>query len=308
MKYIIFNTSADYLEDMIEKTRSACNVDIVSINRTENFLAKILLGLHKFLGFSIFYRLHFSFFQIKPNINSDDILVIFDSNYWMISSKYLRRLYKNKIVFWYWNPVSTYSEKQRDIIVRNCDYIYTYNQNDSKKYSYLFFPQFYWDSNLRNNNNTYDFLFVGKDKGRGEMLNKLYDDLCHFGYTVKFHVISHDSSLPFSTMKYLKYSETKQYVKNSRCLIDFSSENNMGGLSLRVLESLFNNKKLITNNYTIRDYSFYSENNILIYDEHTSIEEINHFMTLDYADISDELKCLYSSCQWLRTIANPDFL
>ncbi len=303
MKYIIFNTNADYLQDMMSKTQANYDVNIISVPRTTNFISKIFLGLHKFLNISIFHKIHLKLLQNKPKLEKEDVIIVFDSNYWIKSLQFLRKKYKNKIVFWYWNPVSTYSQSIIKDVEANCDSVFTYNLYDSKKYGYKFHSQFYWDSSLQSEYQSFDFLFIGRDKGRSQQLLSIYNSLIKTDFKPKFYVISNDTSLPFSEKKYLSYAESKKYVKNSKCLIEFSAPNNFGGLSLRALESLFNNKKLITNDTSITDYSFYSSNNILVYTETTTIDDIIRFMELPSIIATEEILNEYSSYHWLQAIA-----
>ena len=52
-----------------------------------------------------------------------------------------------------------------------------------------------------------------------------------------------------------------------------------GGLTIRTLEALFYNKKLITNNESITEYDFYNADNIFIYKEQDcNIDALKSFL------------------------------
>lgn len=71
--------------------------------------------------------------------------------------------------------------------------------------------------------------------------------------------------------KSLLYSENLENVKKATCLLEIVVEGQTG-LTLRTMEALFFNKKLITNNSSIMQYDFYHPNNILIIRDEADID------------------------------------
>ena len=70
------------------------------------------------------------------------------------------------------------------------------------------------------------------------------------------------------------------------------------GLTLRPLEALFMKKKLLTNNKHIREYPFYSPDNIFIFGENNKTD-IVHFLQLEYDESVDALINEYNFNHWI---------
>lgn len=86
---------------------------------------------------------------------------------------------------------------------------------------------------------------------------------------------------------------------NSRCILD-SPQAGQLGLTIRVLEALGAKKKLITTNKDIKNYDFYKEENIYIYD---GCIDINHvFFRKPYVELEENIYKKYSLRSWLKEI------
>lgn len=90
-------------------------------------------------------------------------------------------------------------------------------------------------------------------------------------------------------------------VAQSHYLIDFVVSAH-SGLSFRTFEAIGYKKKLITTNKTIKEYDFYDENNILIWDETISQEKLLNFMNTPYKELPNEIYAKYSFSSWLKNI------
>ena len=87
---------------------------------------------------------------------------------------------------------------------------------------------------------------------------------------------------------------------NSKVVLDINHPLQFG-LTMRTIECIGAEKKLITTNKNIKDYDFYNPNNILIIDR----ENINidmSFFEKEYQTLPDELYKKYSLTNWLRNI------
>ena len=86
----------------------------------------------------------------------------------------------------------------------------------------------------------------------------------------------------------------------SKICLDFLNETHTG-LSFRTFEALCYDKKLITNNISIKNYDFYSHENIFVWDENNE-NELNYFLNLSYKSIDKNLKEKYSFGNWIEKI------
>ncbi|HIC8924602.1 TPA: hypothetical protein ACW72V_002073, partial [Elizabethkingia anophelis] len=102
----------------------------------------------------------------------------------------------------------------------------------------------------------------------------------------------------------VSFQQNLQNVKNASVLIDFQN-NKHGGLSFRIFEALFFEKKILTNNPSVKRYDFYNENNIYIFHE-DNINEIAKFLNKPYQKINSELINKYSFTNWIKYILDID--
>lgn len=188
----------------------------------------------------------------------------------IITRKYLlwlqRKFPDAQINFMYCNMIG----KARHIFpkdVPNGISVWTYDRYDSQKYNIkLTQVSAYFPSYVRNNKQIkYDVLFVGRDKGRGEMLLRLEDYLKSQGLVTKFVIVANGK---FSKKKSyyqeeVVYEQIVQWVAQSRSVLNVALEN-QHGITVRDLECLFNKKKLITTNKHITKAKFYNPNNIFV--------------------------------------------
>ena len=106
--------------------------------------------------------------------------------------------------------------------------------------------------------------------------------------------------------KGIKYSENLNNVKKSDILIDFVN-NVHSGLSFRVFESIFYQKKLITNNAEVSKYDLYHEDNIYIWDgEDINIDSLRDFLNKPYYILPPEILNKYSFKTWYSLILGID--
>ena len=136
----------------------------------------------------------------------------------------------------------------------------------------------------------YDCYWLGKIKSRLPVVNRLEKLLLSQKLTCRFIYV-------YERTQRLSYIENLRNVLNSKCIIDINDEGSFG-LSLRVMESIFFNRKLITTNSFIRQCDFYNPNNIFIYGEDKD-ESIKAFMDLDYQPVSQDILNRYDINEWI---------
>lgn len=100
----------------------------------------------------------------------------------------------------------------------------------------------------------------------------------------------------------IEYIDNLKNVENSDVLIDFIN-NVHSGLSFRVFESIFYQKKLITNNIEVSKYDLYHEDNIYIWDnEEINIDSLRDFLNRPYYILPSEVLNKYSFKTWYSSI------
>lgn len=90
----------------------------------------------------------------------------------------------------------------------------------------------------------------------------------------------------------LPSEQLTEKLKQSKAVVDIQHPKQTG-LTMRTIEMLGANKKIITTNTDIEHYDFYHPNNICIVDRHKVVVP-TEFMTAPYVPVDDEVKERYS--------------
>lgn len=98
------------------------------------------------------------------------------------------------------------------------------------------------------------------------------------------------------------YQENIDFVKKSKTLIDFKRDEH-DGLSLRFFEAMQYGKKIITDNFSVKNYDFYHPNNIFV-TNYVNLEGLVDFLQSPYQSLPSELVEKYSFKNWINTILN----
>lgn len=97
----------------------------------------------------------------------------------------------------------------------------------------------------------------------------------------------------------LGYYDYLKMVGTSRAILDIAQQK-QDGYSMRVMEAIFFNKKLVTTNTAVKQSVFYDENNIFIVDlKTTTADELQAFFAKPFRNYSDEVREYYSIEAWV---------
>ena len=133
---------------------------------------------------------------------------------------------------------------------KNIDEVWTFDKKDSLQYNLKYNPQFYtYNIKLPKRDLKYDILFLGRDKGRKESIQEWKTLFEQNNLKVNLCIIENEKD-------YIPYPKYLTMLSESKTILDFVAPG-QSGLTLRTMESLFLEKKLITNNQDIKNYDFY---------------------------------------------------
>lgn len=216
--------------------------------------------------------------------------------------KFIKKRNKDiRIIYWYWDPVYRVGTPQKRIF--NYVDIWSFDPEDCFRYSFNFNTTFYFnDISLPKNCIEYDVFFIGNDKGRAQYLQQLERRLSKVGIKGYYHILSHKPESKKHNYKQIAYPEYLNIVSRTKALIDIMPFG-QSGLTIRVMESIFFKKKLITNDNTIVTHDFYTAENIFILgkdDENRLIEFINS----PYLELEDDIVKRYEVRNWLERFNN----
>ncbi len=227
----------------------------------------------------------------KKNIKKYDEFIIFESLYDENISKIIKKNNPQcKIIMYFWNFIDIHNEYiLKD---KNVDEFWTFDVKDANKYKLKYNPQFYTKEVILENddNEKTDVIFLGRMKDRKNEILKIETEIKKKGLITNFKIIENEKD-------FISYDEYLKNVSATKCILDYNQKGQTG-LSLRPMEALFLEKKLITNNKDIKNYDFYNPNNIFILGE-DNIENIKEFMDKPYEKVEQKIIDYYDFEQWL---------
>jgi hypothetical protein len=214
------------------------------------------------------------------------------------------------------------SFKNREFLVNNIklfDQCFTFDSTDARDFGMKFRPLFFIDGfgSEEKTNNKYDISFIGtihsdRYKTITSFKQTLNSDRKSFFYLYlqapwvfwanKFG----NKAFKGATFDEFSYSplsvfEIQKIFNSSKAILDIQHPWQTG-LTMRTIEAIGANKKLITTNKFIERYDFFKPENIIIIPRVGKINIPNNFYEESYVPMSADLKYKYSIRGWLSEI------
>lgn len=197
------------------------------------------------------------------------------------------------------------------------DVIYSFDRADCKKYGFRLLPLFYCDMyKYADQNKNIDFSCIGGlHSEREQFVKKIISQYPEDRWNWEIILVA---SSRFSIMKeyifgkrtnipdFIGYHRiplicASDIMLRSKCTLDMPYPSQKG-LTLRTIESLGANTKLITTNKDVVEYDFYDPNNILVVDMSTNVIIPNEFVSSPYKLLSDSTVNKYSLNTWIHSL------
>lgn len=170
--------------------------------------------------------------------------------------------------------------------------IYSYSEADCEKFGFNFTNDFYLtDYPIENRPIEYDFYFLGRNKGRIDLLYDFVEKV-KGQYRVRCDILDENANLKESNEcfnyfdKFIPFEDYLKNVFSSKCLIDLTVT---GNITFRTIEAMIFKKKYITNNAEIVKRDFYRKDNIMVIGFDTTVEEITKFLDTPFSEIPNEV-------------------
>lgn len=216
-----------------------------------------------------------------------------------------------RLILYLLNP-AFFSEDYKKISTRW--EIWSFMKEDALKYNFKYGATFYNPQLLAQNSiekdsqtsTDCDLLFVGTDKGRKDFLLNLKSQLEQNKVACDFKIVDNFRSL-FSR----KYSREISYKylcrlnKRTSAILDVVQEGQTG-LTLRIMEGLLFDKKIVTTNAAIRTDKDFKDNPNIYVIAKDNIKELYTFLKKPIAEYPNDLKAKYSFTSWLKRIDNNE--
>lgn len=241
----------------------------------------------------------------KSSIEKYDKIIIFDNCATEELLKWIgEEVPKEKIVLWLWNIPS----KKIDGMEKYAN-IACFDEEYCKRRGYKFVHQFYFDNiKIKQEEQIYDFIYVGANKNRLTILNNLADYAA--ANKLKYKIFLYDPSCDTTQItktgivrmnRKVSYEELLCLIAQSKAIVEINSQS-QSGLTLRALEALFLKRKLITNNQYITKFDFYDPNNIYILRNET--KNLKMFLDSEYIEVENRIKDKYCYEDWIKKIVS----
>jgi hypothetical protein len=217
---------------------------------------------------------------------------------------------------WLWDPIRNYrksalSQWVYKMWLRHSGLkTYTFDPRDAEEYGLELTEQVFRHDPVPGDTATakdIDLYFVGTDKGRLAELVRWKDLFERQGLRTHFHIVA-DRRKTYSpqdkalvTDDWISYASNLELVRRSKCLLEVL-QGTQSGPTMRSIEALFFNCKLITNNASIIDCEFYHPSRIFVIGRDRP-EALQAFLESPVEVASEELLSKHEIWSWLRKFA-----
>lgn len=187
--------------------------------------------------------------------------------------KSIRKNYGDaKIVLHCTDKVSFYEKKFGKTnfwnLAKSCDAVASYNEIDAEKYGFYVIPTVISKYDIEYNESLKsDILFVGQERGRLDILHKIYRKATENGLVCDFTIIGVQSKdrLCGTNINYdrrIPYKEVLERIVSTKCILNIPQQG-ARGLSLRDYEAIANGKYLLTNNESAFSNKLFGEGQVI---------------------------------------------
>lgn len=154
------------------------------------------------------------------------------------------------------------------------DYIFSFDQNDCEKYGFIYHPTNYSSVAMMSNEKTeVDAFYVGVSKGRQEKLEDIFARLKKGGAKCSFYIsrVKKKNVPEIHYNEWLSYKQVLECIKRANCIVEVM-EGQQTGVTLRTMEAICYNKRLLTNNRSVRELPFFKTGYIQFFENVSDID------------------------------------
>ena len=246
-----------------------------------------------------------------------DVLIVFDSSCtqgflaWLV-----RHNPEKRIVLWYWNPPPARLDPKtirRNPLLAGVE-LWSYSPRDCARHGLRRNTTFYVEqafhgiaakgdaSNAEPEAMAVCAVFVGRDKGRIDALDRLKQLFAQAGCPLDLHIVADHPRRRLRSDRYrppMAYRALLAREARARVIVDVYADPE-AGLSLRAMEALRLGRKLVTNNRLIVQEPFYRPRNVLVLGEGSNQGELRAFLDRPLQPLPSKLVRSYEARAWLE--------
>ena len=274
-RYVLIGTGKDYVKRVWESEISREDVTWFD----EPFLVslkpvKALAHIHSSFLLNRYFNLPFRGIWEKAGsinhvkINEEDFyyFLLFDNTLARYTPAYIsnfKKQHRNAAFILFLD--NAMHKKERLILqhLDGMDLVYTNNKFDAEKYGFRYKFNIIPPLTTETSNQTikWDVFFVGNATDRLDIIHAVYDRLDELGLKTLMYIsgvkpsqISRRNNIIYN--QHLSYSRVTEFYDQSRCLLEVVGKKPTM-LTMRMMEALRRNKKLLTNHPFILEQNFY---------------------------------------------------
>lgn len=302
----------------LELINLGAKVDYFNERPFESSIAKILNRLNFKAAIKKSIEYHYSnIIQKSASVNYDYLFVVAPET---MTTDFIKEIKENnkkiKTVLYLWDSIK--NKKNAFDLIGHFDKVLTFDKTDSLINSKIeFLPLFYIDAYAQKYNQSrdiYQLAFIGTaHSGRYNLVKKIIDDLgmkknenylFYFSpskllFILKKIFTNELNGISFKDISFnsMTSKEITSILADTNVVIDIEHPS-QNGLTMRTIEMLGMQKKLITTNKNVADYDFYNKNNIIIVDRNNPQVD-PAFIHSQYQHVDKEILEKYRLSTWL---------
>lgn len=296
MKLIIY-PDVDIWEFVLSGLKDRSDVLLFPLNRNSNLFQRVVRKYGYPLTVPTKFVLGGNLRNAIQELKQGDVVVIAEYTDPVLISTVAKIMPENVSRYiWLWNHKGDNRIFTNNLSTIKKDHyqVITYDELDAERFGLRWHTQFFNIRPYRNivqtdNPISYDFYFVGYDKNRVEEIETIQSLLS--SYSCNFITIH-------SASDYIPYSKYMEMALQSRCIVEIVHTGDPS-CTLRPLEALAICRKLLTNNPTVRNYSFYRPQNIFILGE-DDISKLPVFLHSPFEPLPTEIADSYDVNAWIE--------
>lgn len=241
------------------------------------------------------FRLHLPFQEIwnnRENITDKKYIIVYEP---LITRAYMKWLHKmnpqSRIYLSYINKVNRANNPDK-FRFSWCS-LWTSDPDDAEKYNLNLYEGISAFRSFKVNKKEpeYDVFYAGKDKGRKRQIDNVRRQFQKAGLKTYFHIVPGRRIYKWLSFgrqysEMMPYEVVLEYIGKSRAILHLLS-GGQKGITMRIIESLVYEVKLITDYAEIKDYDFYNPNNIFILGV-DKIKDLPEFLDKPYVKVKSK--------------------
>ena len=253
------------------------------------------------LPFQSLWRKQYTLNKLHFSDNKKYCVIFTDISACRTDINFLKYLHHKKNITMVMVLVNIFNSK-RKLIQNRLPYferVFSFDKNDCDNYGFSYYPTFYsieQDVRQADCPKTTAF-FIGSSKGnRHERIKQLFNLIKEKGGKPEFYLVGvNNSSEMQDGIHYnqrLSYREVLNHILETNCVIEIMG-GNQSGLTLRAMEAICYDKKLVSDNPSVKDLKYYKTGFIKFIDSMEDVdvnficnkEIINYQYTGDFSPI-----------------------